>query len=263
MPRRYASRSVRSFAARHATYTRRTQAQARRSRAVGFKRQIRSALNKTYTYNIRCPIPPGNINVLTSTYASVLQPYGGTGVPTLLNALYSAGAPGTEASFGMYFTLNDIPQVSTYTALYDQYKIRGITVILQSNGITADGVYSTSTQSNQASDKTLWYTIDEDDAAAISRGAMQEYQTAKCVLINPFTQTPIKIRFTPHIATTAYRSGGFSGYQNEKSSWIDCTYPDVQHFGLKVCFSSPLSASEASTRWSVFVNYVIDFKNVK
>lgn len=257
MPNQYRHRQSNTSRARR---FRRTFARANLGR-----RMLRmGAINKVYTYRVRNSVPAGNITPLSTTYGNVFQPFGGTAVPTIIRGVYGAGAPGTEASFAMYFTLADIPQTSIYVALYDQYKISRIKVTLAPLGETGDGVYSTSTQSAQQTDKTLWYTVDLDDASPLSRSAMQEYQTTKMKYVNPFSQAkPFSISWVPHVATGAYTGSVFSGFQNTKAPWIDCSSTSVQHYGLKCLFSSPLSTAEAAVQFNVLAEYSLVFRNVK
>jgi len=217
--------------------------------------------NKVFRYVLTCPVPYGNVGVYSATYASVLQPFAGTGVPTILNGI-SGAAAGTEASFAMYFTLNDLPQVTQYQAIYDQYRIDRITVMLTYQGETGDGVYSTTVQANQQSDKVLWYLVDLDDAAPISRANIQSFENAVMHMIPWAPTRPVTVSFKPHVAVAAYQ-GTFAGYANQENQWLDTANANIQHYGFKCCFSSPLSASEASVRWGVYAKYHISFRNVK
>jgi len=162
----------------------------------------------------------------------------------------------------MFFTLNDIPQAASYQALFDQYRITRIKVMLTYQGETGDGVYSTTVQANQSADKVLWTLVDYDDAAPLTRGALMQYESAKMHQIGFAMNNPVTRTFVPHVAMAAYQ-GTFAGYANQAMQWLDTQNANIQHYGFKCCFSSPLSASEASPRWGVYAEYDLEFRNIK
>jgi len=118
-----------------------------------------------------------------------------------------------------YFTLDQVSDYTSLVAVYDQYRIREVEVWLQPN-------YGT----NNEHSGSVVSVIDYDDATVPSVFTdLYEYQNA---IFSPMTYGHYR-RFTPRIAVAAYQTGGFTGYSNQSSTWIDCAYPAVQHLASK------------------------------
>jgi len=127
----------------------------------------------------------------------------------------------SAATFGSsYFTAGGVDQISSLTAVFDQYRIAEIEVWIRPTSFSA----SSAINSRFAS------VIDYDDAANLS-----SYQSAldytNCV--DTFLSDGHYRRFKPHIAVAAH-SGSFTSYQNVEAPWIDCSSTSVQHYGIKL-----------------------------
>jgi len=121
------------------------------------------------------------------------------------------------------FTFNDVQQVASFQALFDQYRIDEVEAwIAPVKASAADG--------NNAN----WYSVvDYDDAATpTGLGSLQQYTN---VITTPMTNGHY-IRFKPHVAESLY-SGTFTSFGNIKAPWIDSASPGVQHYGLKMGFN--------------------------
>lgn len=160
--------------------------------------------------------------------------------------------------FGIYFTLADLPQASSFTTLFDQYKINKITIkfipMTMVNGFERSDVASVTNPGMMGT------VIDFDDANTLSNiNAYEEYQNFRyqsAVSMKTHSRT-----FRPHIAMAAYQ-GTFAGFTNVPSKWIDCANATVQHYGVKFYMDVYASANTAQA-YQVFATYYLSFKNVR
>jgi len=118
---------------------------------------------------------------------------------------------------GQNFQLNTLPQVTTFTSLFDQYRITRIQAWLQVN------------QTNNGGHTGYFYSaVDYDQSGAPSSlGALQQYQNVKMANF----QNGHYHDFVPHVAMAAY-SGAFTSYANQGNQWLDSNSPTIQHYGL-------------------------------
>jgi hypothetical protein len=166
----------------------------------------------------------------------------------------------SDCCYSMFFMLNDIPQSSTFTALFDQYRIRRIDVTFAPN--YSNVALLSSTQALTVTPNQLWYTVDLDDASVASPlSALQEYESIKCVElgVNP---EPFTVSFKPHVAVAAY-SGAFTSYANQPNEWIDCGSPSVQHYGIKWGTPCPVNTSFGIPSYNIICRYYIDFRTTR
>lgn len=151
------------------------------------------------------------------------------------------------------FTLNDIPQVATFTALFDMYKIDKVVMTIYPQSM------QTNSGANVVSENLGLYVLDYDDAASLpSYSAGAEYENVKYFQVS--SNKPIVITVKPRIAMAAY-NGAFTGYANTRAQWIDCGSPGVQHYGIKVVV--PIGAANYLQNFYVNSVYYFSFKNVR
>jgi hypothetical protein len=153
---------------------------------------------------------------------------------------------------GNYFYLGLLPQASTFTALFDQYRITLIECwvnVINPQSATGAAV-------NRGRMLTV---IDYDDANALStEGQYQEYEN--CVVTSA-TQSHYRA-WKPHAAIAAYSSGAFGAYANLESPWIDCGSPSVQHYGLKTLLT-PADAAGNVVSYELFCRMTVEFRQVR
>jgi hypothetical protein len=201
-----------------------------RTRAKALTSSTWSILSQNKPYSI----PPVPIN---RSYRIVQNVDYGTWITTSLTL-------NTFAS--QVFTLNDLAQVATLSALFDQYKIEAITCWVKPE-------LSVATAQIPVDYATC---IDLDDATVpAAYTTVEEFQT--CVS-SPLTLGHCH-KFRPHIAVAAY-SGAFTSFKNDPSTWIDVASPGVQHFGLKgACLTTGMSV----TSIHLSARFQIAFRNVR
>jgi hypothetical protein len=141
------------------------------------------------------------------------------------------------------FKLSDLDLVSSYTTIFDQYRIALIEawVIPDNPGANVAGEIAS--------------VVDHDDTSNLtSLASALDYQS--CLVDKP--QGGHYRCFVPHCASALY-SGSFTSYGNVTSPWIDCGSTSVQHYGIKLA----ATAVGASSYYDVLVRYHVEFKNVR
>jgi hypothetical protein len=147
--------------------------------------------------------------------------------------------------------LNDLPGVTSFTGLYDQYKFDKVECLIFHNQL-----FNSADSANTVKN-AIWIAPDFDDATVwTSLNQALQYQNIEHVCFNENA----KIVYVPHIAMAAY-NGTFVGYANQKDQWIDCATANVQHYGIKADITAA-SVATAQTSWKVFFRYHISFRNV-
>ena len=159
-----------------------------------------------------------------------------TGAGGLTNFTYFSGA--------IYGTLDTLPGYSDITNLFDQYRINAMELSLRP--FQTVEVASAAGHQPPVSAMVYWCN-DYDDAApfpASNTGVQQIRERVGVKERSLFTNTPIRIQCKPRIAISAYGSGAFGDYASMKDQWLDCSSPDIQHYGIKYIIEvfSPNSA---------------------
>lgn len=161
----------------------------------------------------------------------------GIQTPVFESALSGGGAPYRFGAVS-YFKLSNVLQASDLTALYDRYKITGIKfkIIPLSNVASVNG---------QGLVPTMVYHVDYDDAVTpTSDSDVRVKAGAKEVRLD----RPRTIFIKPKIADAILGASAGTAYSVPKAApYINMSYPDVPHYGLKMYFRDVnLSASSSS-----------------
>jgi len=146
------------------------------------------------------------------------------------------------AAGGYYFSLNSLNLYTSFTQLFDRYRVLDIQLQFNSqvNAPTGGGPLITA--------------IDYDDASTPSV-EIQQRDTALSVPVNQYFERTFK----PRIALGAYAGTAFTGYANvSPNQWIDSSSPNVQYYGLK--YFLPIQTT-AGVVYSVTARVHLQFKN--
>jgi len=125
------------------------------------------------------------------------------------------------------FTVNFLDQITSLTAVFDQYKIEMVEVWLTPRcGVVIDNA--------TANMGTFHTVIDYDDNNVLTTiGQALDYAN---VVVSSGCVGHYR-RFVPHIAVAAY-SGTFTSFANETAPWIDAASPTVAHYGMKTAWTT-------------------------
>lgn len=158
----------------------------------------------------------------------------------------------TTVLSGASFTLGDLPDVTDFTALYDQYKILGIKVEWLPRGNNSD-------IQAQNSISRFFSVIDrDDDNGPASIDQLTQYES--CKMTNT-TQTH-KRYFRPSIRVEVPLASGGTGFAIKGPTWIDTTNTNVKHYGLKVGVQGALSGT-GSIFFDAQLTMYLAFRNVR
>lgn len=161
-------------------------------------------------------------------------------------------ASGATSYQGVSFTLGDIPDVTDFTALYDQYKILALKVQWLPRGNSSD-------VANQGSISRMFSVIDrDDDATPSSIDQLCQYESLK---VTPTTQVH-KRYFKPSIRREIATGLGTTGSEVANPQWIDVTNTNVKHYGLKLAIQGPTPVGLSIT-YDAMVTFYMAFKNVR
>jgi hypothetical protein len=147
-------------------------------------------------------------------------------------------------TFGsLYFTVAGLDQISSLTAVFDQYRINMVEAWVLPFFGTSNGY------TNYAS------VIDYDDASNLTTytQALDYTNVVETSISNGHYR-----KFVPHVAVAAF-SGTFTSYENVTAPWIDCSSTAVQHYGIKL--ASP--ATSVSSTITVTYRLHVSFRNVR
>jgi hypothetical protein len=135
----------------------------------------------------------------------------------------------------MRFRLSDVEQSSDLTHLFDQYKISGVKLKIHWTNNSAIG------QQNWGERPTITYAVDADDFNFPA--TLGELRQKNSVKFHTFgSNKPLILYIKPKAASRLYSSGissggGYTGYGPVRQ-WIDSSYPQTEHYGLKFWLSN-------------------------
>lgn len=167
------------------------------------------------------------------------------------------------------FELDNLPDYTEFTNLFDQYRInlikyqwipnRNVNVIVGSD-------ISTPLVSEYDQGIPLIYSfIDYDDATTPT--TIDEFTQRQNMRTARFNK-PHKRVWKPTVLVPTYRTGVTFGYSPKRKQWIDCANPDVPHYGLKWAFYNTATADATHHRgiavsFRVMATYYLQFRNVR
>lgn len=154
-----------------------------------------------------------------------------------------------DVGYGIVFRLNDVPNVSEFVSLFDQYTI---------NWVEYEWINRSALTGIQA--PVIYAAPDYDDDGAPTLIEMLQKQN---VITFTFSadRTQVKMRIRPNALRQVYRSALTTGYERSPvGTWMDCATPDVPFYGLKYFIQNYNTASTPNTQLGVVVRYSLSFK---
>lgn len=140
-----------------------------------------------------------------------------------------------------------MPNLSEFTSLYDQYKILNFTYELTPrwSGLDISG-------DNTPGLPTIYWVYDVDDSTALTNiTQLMERPNVRKRVIKGAVRLTVKY---PSVAAMIYRTATTTGYTARKSPWIDMIDPIVPHYGIKWVI-----AGSASTTYTFDVRVTWNF----
>jgi len=163
---------------------------------------------------------------------------------------------------GCEFKLNDISTYTEFTNLYDQYKIRKVVIKMTPMISTLVAPTSTTTPTAAGNPGIIGTVYDQDDAGSLANiDAFMQYPSWKSQPV--IRSRPIIRTVYPKTRSEVFGAGGITAPAGVgKTGWMDCAYPNVPHFGLKV-FIDPYYYQEQGQIWQLESRYYLAFKGVR
>lgn len=188
----------------------------------------------------------------TLTTSSGLSNVGGSAA---VAQLIQNGA--TSVYFSIAFNLADFPQVSTFSALFDQYRIEKVLVRATAR---SNAVFIANTAAPNAAVPLGYLVVDYDDATAPS-AITDLYQYGNCQRFNGEEDWVVEL--VPALTPAVYSSGAFSGYEVSPSNahWIDVANTSVPTYGIKGGIGPLTATTTSSWVWDLEIEAILSFKN--
>lgn len=158
------------------------------------------------------------------------------------------------------FQLNLLPNYTEFTALYDQYKIDMVKLYIIPT--FSDLSLANPPASGDPILPRVASTIDlDDDAVFTSEDQLLQKQDIKWTSGGKLH----KRKVYPKVQMAAYDTALSFGYVTPKMKpWLDCSYPDTKHYGLKIQIDGT-GTPTVGTAWMyrVYAKYFISFRTVR
>lgn len=166
-------------------------------------------------------------------------------------AFYSGfitGSTLTDVTGALQFQLNSLPNYTEFTNLFDMYRINGVKVTLMPRGNSAE------VGTNQGLVK-LFSVIDYDDnIAPAALTEVLQYESLKTTNTSRDHKRYIK----PKLSRVLYQPGAVNAY-GASNGWIDCTNPQVPHYGMKYVLQQLPAGAQS---YDCKITFYLAFKNV-
>jgi cellobiose phosphorylase len=155
-----------------------------------------------------------------------------------------------QVGYARSFTFTDLAQYSSFSAIFDQYRITDIEVWL---------IPGLSTSALQSGVSGNYYTVTDydDDTTPTSSTALTQYTN---VMQTPLNQGQYR-RWKPHVAEALYGGGAFTSYGNIPAPWIDVASNSVKHYGFKA-ISAGAASSGTVISFQLIVRIHFECRNV-
>ncbi len=181
----------------------------------------------------------------------------GKKLETVVTKIYGTANKGvvtsTSAAEGLYafsFALSDMADYTSYTSVWDQYRILELDLTLVP--LTLQSAPSTG-----PAYAFCYVAPDYDDATTpANTAAMLSY--SNLAVLGPSEKYSCKIAPCVDVATTTSAAASITGSMSVKSPWLDCSSPSVAHYGLKAAITQ--STSTNLTQWNLFARFVVEFR---
>lgn len=184
-------------------------------------------------------------------------------IGTVNTQITSAGAASNYQG-GYAFRLSDLPNNAEYAALYDQYKITGVSFKIMPKWQNPGNGANSNTVSGVGQIITV---IDNDDASnTFTKDDLLQYRTCKVT-----TPGRVHKRFiVPKMLNAVYRTGVTFAYNSVACKWIDMTLTDVPTYGIKMWIDPPVQNSLVAVPitplqipYDIYATYYFKCKNTR
>lgn len=137
------------------------------------------------------------------------------------------------------FSLDQVRNASSYTALFEYYRIDKVIVKFRYKG-PGTQAYSNTTDVilHNEQNPVLYFKVDHNDVDADSLSVMKDSMKTKAHVFRN-NESEFVIQLKPAIQTEAYKSALATTYIPKWGQWLSCDDPTVPHYGLKAIAIGP------------------------
>lgn len=173
----------------------------------------------------------------------------------------TSGVPSSWQLGGAFkFEIIDVPSYQDFTALFDEYMIEQIDIEISNVHNSSDS------RDVVAQMPTILYCPDYDDSAVPTLASdLSQRQRAKQWTFRGDGQ-PLRISIKPRMSTLLNRdTAPYIGYGPGAPSFVDVSYNDVPHYGLKFwlqdLYASPTPTYTGETHLRIKCKYHLAFRD--
>jgi len=202
------------------------------------------------TYRGRIPRGPrSSYGMITNVVKTIIGP-----------TITYPGTSSTAVFAGHSHSLADLADVASYTAIFDQYRIVGVSVklIQRQNVVVSAG---SSTVQNNARYAFIATDLD-DDTDPSSMATLQGY--ANCKTWDMLSCPSFKFFYRPATSAAAWTGALFAGYTQTRTGyqgpWCDQNNTSIQYYGWKIGVQSQSGVTEGEYLIDVIYKYYVQFK---
>lgn len=162
----------------------------------------------------------------------------------------------TETAQNFVFSIDQLPQVSEFTRLFDSYRINSIMITgmpLTNGSLTTNPAYK------------ILSAVDLDDSTPETTASMLQRSNVKIKTVTSGggNQQVFAWKVRPRYLTQIYESATTTGYgQGARKQWLDCGDPTIPHYGIKMVFDTD-PALGVEIVWQFYVTYYVEFKTIR
>lgn len=139
------------------------------------------------------------------------------------------------------FTLNNVPNSSEFTALFDQFRITHVQMQFYVQYQPAQ--LDSSAGVGAAAYPCLYICRDNDDSTApTSINQLREHANVQTVILSP--EKIFKYNVKPATLSNVYQSSVSNSYAPKWKEWIDCAASDTPYYGVKVGIENMTNANQ-------------------
>lgn len=168
-----------------------------------------------------------------------------------------ASDPTNDTFQGLVFSLQNLPQYTDFTTLFDQYRINKIKMTLYPRQNVTNGTFPSPT-TDAVQSCQVFSVIDMDDGTApVGLDTLLQYQNLKTTRgLRQHSRT-----FKPGVEIAQTNNGTLAGSMVKKSPWLDATNALVWHNAVKLAFQN--TGGFAPITYDMKVDMWISCKNVR
>lgn len=156
----------------------------------------------------------------------------------------------TESAGAIQFSLSSIANVSSYTTIFDKYRIKQVRVRFvpyQAEGVITSGVTA----------GPLYTVLDYDDNNSVTVAQALSYDNLKMSPVGAYFERTL----TPKVALAAYSGSVFTAFaQAGNSQWLDAASPGIPYYGLKYALPVGLVAT-GTIIWTTIITIELEFSH--